>query len=108
MPLDQLGTLRVQPRPVLMVENLETGLAVPNMPGVIVFMKLGTSVSVLASLPWVTRARVLPRVDSARLHELPEKAPAQEGDAAVERVSSMATSASRRPLLNDSNEPMDV
>jgi len=56
VPLDQLGTLRVQPRSILIVENLETGLALPDMPGVIAFMKLGTSVSVLASLPWVREA----------------------------------------------------
>jgi hypothetical protein len=59
VPLDQLGTLRVQPRSVLIVENLETGLALPDMPGVIVFMKLGTSVSVLASLQWVRESAVV-------------------------------------------------
>jgi hypothetical protein len=59
VPLDQLSTLRIQPRSVLIVENLETGLALPDMPGVIAFMKLGTSVGVLASLPWVREAPVV-------------------------------------------------
>jgi hypothetical protein len=59
VPLDQLGTLQVQPRCIVIVENLETGLALPDMPGVIAFMKLGTSVSVLASLPWVREAQVV-------------------------------------------------
>lgn len=59
LPLEQLGTLQVQPRCTLIVENLETGLALSDLPGVIAFMSLGMSVSVLAALPWVRASAVV-------------------------------------------------
>jgi hypothetical protein len=58
-PLEQLAALRLRPACTLVVENLETGLALPDLPGVVAFMKLGTGVSVLASLPWVRESAVV-------------------------------------------------
>ena len=41
------------------MENLETGLALPELPGCGAIMKLGNSVSALACLPWLRSARIL-------------------------------------------------
>jgi hypothetical protein len=58
-PLAELARLPVLPKHVLVIENLETGLALPDLPGCIAVMKLGKSVSVLAALPWVQSANVV-------------------------------------------------
>lgn len=50
--MDELALLSLTPRAVLIVENLETGLALPEMPGVVALMKLGNAVGALARLPW--------------------------------------------------------
>jgi hypothetical protein len=52
-PLDELARLPLTPRSVIVVENLATGLALPDFPGCVAFMKLGNAVSVLGELPWV-------------------------------------------------------
>jgi hypothetical protein len=44
---------------VFIVENLQTGLAMSDMPGAVVFMRLGYNVDVLARLPWLARARCI-------------------------------------------------
>jgi hypothetical protein len=44
---------------VFIVENLQTGLAMSDMPGAVVFMRLGYNVDVLARLPWLARARCM-------------------------------------------------
>ena len=59
LPVEQLARLGIQPHTVLIVENLETGLALPDMPGVVVVMKLGAAVRLVAGLPWVCAARCL-------------------------------------------------
>ena len=52
-PLDELANLDLRPARILIVENLETGLALPDMPGCVSFMKLGLGVGVLAQLRWL-------------------------------------------------------
>jgi hypothetical protein len=55
-PVDQLAALGIQPSRVWIVENLQTGLAFGPLAGSVVFMGLGYGVSVLSSIPWMTRA----------------------------------------------------
>jgi len=45
--------LPLAPAAAIIVENLETGLALPDLPGVVALMKLGTAVSVLGVIPWL-------------------------------------------------------
>ena len=59
LPVSQLAALDISPSTVLIVENLETGLALPELPGAVVLMKLGAAVKLVAQLPWVYRARSL-------------------------------------------------
>lgn len=58
-PLDELATLELRPARVLIVENLETGLALPDIPGCVSFMKLGLGVGVLAQLRWLQACQAL-------------------------------------------------
>ncbi len=58
-PVDELARLDLKPAVVLIVENLQTGLALADMPGALVFMALGYSVDLLAQLPWIAPARCL-------------------------------------------------
>jgi hypothetical protein len=41
------------PAAAIIVENLETGLALPDLPGVVALMKLGLAVGVLDVVPWL-------------------------------------------------------
>jgi hypothetical protein len=52
-PVGELAKLPIAPRAVVIVENLETGLALPDVPGVAVVMRLGNAVSALGTLPWL-------------------------------------------------------
>jgi hypothetical protein len=54
-PLEELAGFAIKPRFVVIVENLETGLALPDMEGAVVFMRLGNAVGTLAALPWLHR-----------------------------------------------------
>ena len=56
-PVDMLAAIDWQPATVLIVENLQTGLALEDLPGAVAFMALGYAVDVLATLPWVAPAR---------------------------------------------------
>jgi hypothetical protein len=56
-PLSDLATLGFCPSRVFIVENLQTGLAFPDLPGAVLFMRLGYGVDVLAALPWLAHAR---------------------------------------------------
>lgn len=55
--IEELAGLGLRPEIVLIVENLETGLALPDFPGVVAFMRLGHSVDLLDRLPWLHGAR---------------------------------------------------
>jgi hypothetical protein len=52
-PIEQIAELDLRARRIVVVENLETGVALPDYSGTVAFMKLGMSVSVLATLPWL-------------------------------------------------------
>lgn len=52
-PLTEVAQLPINPQHVLIVENLETGLALPDMDGVVAFMRLGNAVTMLAEVPWL-------------------------------------------------------
>lgn len=58
-PVGDLASLDIRPQRVLVVENLETGLALPDMPGAVAFMKLGHAVGLLAQLPWLQGCRAV-------------------------------------------------
>lgn len=56
-PVDDLAGINLPASHVFIVENLQTGLAMSDMPGAVVFMRLGYNVDVLARLPWLARAK---------------------------------------------------
>lgn len=58
-PLDQLAVLDVRPRTVLVFENLESVLALPEIAGTVAIHGSGYAVNVLSRLPWATSARVI-------------------------------------------------
>jgi hypothetical protein len=58
-PLDEVASLVLAPRAVVIVENLETGVALPDLHGTVAFMKLGHGVKVLRDIPWLARVPTL-------------------------------------------------
>jgi hypothetical protein len=58
-PVEDLTGINLPASHVFIVENLQTGLAMSDMPGAVVFMRLGYNVDVLARLPWLARAKCI-------------------------------------------------
>lgn len=58
-PWEELAALDLPATRVFIVENLQTGLAFPDLPGAVVFMRLGYNVDVLARVPWIARAQII-------------------------------------------------
>jgi len=58
-PTSELASLPLRPHALIIVENLETGIALPELPGTVALMKLGHAIQVLEELPWL---RDIPRV----------------------------------------------
>jgi hypothetical protein len=58
-PIDELAELSLSASCVLVVENLESGLALPDIAGCVAFMKLGASVSSLSKVGWLRGARAV-------------------------------------------------
>ncbi|MFP2963273.1 Wadjet anti-phage system protein JetD domain-containing protein [Myxococcus sp. 1LA] len=58
-PIEELAALPLAPSRVLVVENLECGLALPDIAGCVAFMKLGASVKPLSTIPWLSGAPVV-------------------------------------------------
>ena len=58
-PIGELTTLPIAPQTVVIVENLETGLALPDAPETVAVLKLGNAVSALGSLPWLRDSDVV-------------------------------------------------
>lgn len=58
-PAGELASLAISPKTVVIVENLETGLALPDKPGAVAILRLGNAVSVLGLLPWLHDAKVV-------------------------------------------------
>lgn len=54
-PIEQVAGLDLQPERALIVENLETGIALPDVPRCVAFMKLGFGASLLGQIPWLQR-----------------------------------------------------
>jgi len=57
--VDELERLQIEPKHVVVVENLQTGLALTDLPGAVAFMALGYGVDILARLPWIRTADCL-------------------------------------------------
>lgn len=57
-PIEQIAALPLRPSTVLIVENLETGLALHDLSDTACFMRLGGAVSLLAQVPWVREAQL--------------------------------------------------
>lgn len=57
-PIEQIAALPLRPGKALVVENLETGLALQDAPDTVLFMKLGNSVGMLVQVPWVLDAQI--------------------------------------------------
>lgn len=53
-PIAALAKLAIKPERVLIIENLETGLALPDMAGCVAIMRLGYAVSWISELPWLS------------------------------------------------------
>ena len=58
-PAESLAGMPWQPSTVIIVENLQTGLALEDMPGAVAFMGLGYAVEALAAVPWINTAACL-------------------------------------------------
>lgn len=58
-PVEELAALPIAPRLAFVVENLESGLAMPAIPGAVALMKLGHAVNLLRLLPWLDTARIV-------------------------------------------------
>lgn len=58
-PVEDLAGLDFSPSHVFIFENLQTGLAMYDMAGAVVIMRLGYNVDVLAHLPWVAHAKCI-------------------------------------------------
>lgn len=58
-PVEDLAGINLPVSHVFIVENLQTGLAMSDMPGAVVFMRLGYHIDVLARLPWLARAKCI-------------------------------------------------
>ncbi len=52
-PIDEIAALPIQPKAAVIVENLDTGMALPDIPGTVGIMKLGNAVSALGNVPWL-------------------------------------------------------
>lgn len=52
-PVEEVAALPLSVRAAIIVENLETGLALPDFEGAVCFMRLGHAVGELARIPWL-------------------------------------------------------
>ncbi len=59
LPRSQAATLPLAPVCVVFSENEQTGLAFPDMPGVVLVLGLGNNVGDLSEIPWLKNARIL-------------------------------------------------
>lgn len=52
-PVEDIAALEIRPTAAVIMENLDTGMALPDIAGTVAIMKLGNAVSALASVPWL-------------------------------------------------------
>ncbi|WP_436156641.1 DUF3322 domain-containing protein [Polaromonas sp. LjRoot131] len=55
-PVAELASLPIRPRTCIVVENQNTGIALPNIAGAVVFMRLGLAVDQLDPIGWIRDA----------------------------------------------------
>ena len=58
-PLEDLAKLPLRPRRVFVIENLESGLALPDLSGCIALLGLGNAVSLVSRLEWAAGTEVV-------------------------------------------------
>ncbi|MBS0347738.1 MAG: hypothetical protein JSR69_14920 [Proteobacteria bacterium] len=58
-PVAEIAALPISPRAVVVVENLETGLALPDLPDTMVVMGLGNAVGAVGAFPWLVGAEAV-------------------------------------------------
>jgi hypothetical protein len=52
-PIEEIAALPIRPTAAVIVENLDTGMALPDIASAVGIMKLGNAVSALGSVPWL-------------------------------------------------------
>lgn len=57
--IDEIARSPLRPKCALVVENQQTGVALPQLEGVVCFQELGNAVSLLSSIPWMAEVPVL-------------------------------------------------
>lgn len=57
--IEDWAQLQLEPRQLLVVENKDTCLAMPDVDGVVAVIKLGNAVSLVTRIPWLMRVPVL-------------------------------------------------
>jgi hypothetical protein len=57
-PSGELAALPIRPRTCIVVENQNTGIALPDIAGAVVFMRLGLAVDQLEAIGWIREARL--------------------------------------------------
>jgi hypothetical protein len=57
VPVSAVAAWELRPEKVLFVENLESGLALGDIPGTLAFVGKGNAATSLAEIPWVSRTR---------------------------------------------------
>jgi hypothetical protein len=55
-PTGEIAALPLRPQTCLVVENLNTGIALPDMADTVAFMRLGLAVDQLDAIPWISRS----------------------------------------------------
>ncbi|MCE7009997.1 DUF2220 family protein [Kibdelosporangium philippinense] len=56
-PLAEIAGLRLRPRQILVIENKQSALPVPDWPGVVVIHSLGNFLDALVAIPWIACAQ---------------------------------------------------
>lgn len=69
-PVEEVARMGLGARAVIIVENLETGLALPDFEGTVAFMGLGHAVSELARVPWLGPDQQADAVEQQQLPQL--------------------------------------
>lgn len=54
-PISEIAALKLPVNQVFIVENLQTGLALPDLSSTVAFMGLGYAVDIFASIPWLKK-----------------------------------------------------
>lgn len=58
-PVQEIARLQITPRIVLIVENKESALIVPDFPGLLIIHSLGNHLNAITELPWLREAQIL-------------------------------------------------